>query len=218
MSSLKMKVKKVIFLIMVFATSQIAAGIVNHTLISIAEQKILGHLFKHVITSGNAEKDEFFIDGRIVSKEKYSSEFERLQKKEWEDLAEQQEKQRRSRVQFSEMMQVEVVTKLLSKVIAQTNELLNRANNQALEKFFVWSHATIDSLDQLNQLKLFLDQVQDVMKQQIENNDYQGLNLLYTKLEFWPARLEKFFQDTVQQAIRQSDDTAMLKELLALVS
>ena len=218
MSSLKMKVKKVIFLIMVVVASSISAGIVNHTMISISEQKMLGHLFKHVITSGNAEKDEFFIDGRIVSKEKYSNEFERLQKKEWEDLAEQQEKQRRSRVQFSEMMQVEVITKLLSKVIAQTNDLLNRVHNPALERFFVYNHATIDSVDQLNQLKLFLDQVQDIMKQCVENNDYQGLNLLYNKLEFWPARLEKFFQDTVQQAIRQSDDTAMLKELLALVS
>jgi len=218
MSSLKMKVKKVIFLIMIFVTSAITAGIVNHTMISISEQKMLGHLFKHVMTSGNADKDEFFIDGRIVSKEKYSTEFERLQKKEWEDIAMQQEKQQRSRVQFSEMMQVEVAAKLLHKVVAQTSNLLNRAHNPSLEKFFVFSHATIDSLDQLNQLKLFLDQVQDIMKQLVENNDFQGLNVLYTKLEFWPARLEKFFQDTVQQAIRQSDDTAMLKELLTLVS
>lgn len=213
-----MKVKKVIFLVIAFVTSTITAGIVNHTMISISEQKILGHLFKHVITSGNAVKDEFFIDGRVVNKEKYSNEFDRLQKKEWEDIAAQEEKQRRSRVQFSEMMQVEVVAKLLHKVVMQTSSLLDGASNPALEKFFVFSHATIDSLDQLNQLKLFLDQVQEMMKQQIENNDFQNLNILYSKLEFWPARLEKFFQDTVQQAIRQSDDTAMLKELLTLVS
>ena len=46
----------------------------------------------------------------------------------------------------------------------------------------------------------------------------KGLNFLYCKLEYWPARLEKFFQDTVQNAIRRSDDTIMLKELLKLVS
>ena len=187
-------------------------------MISISEQKMLGHLFKHVITSGSADKDEFFIDGHIVTKEKYSKEYERLQRKEWEEVAAQQESQRRSRVQFSEIAQVQVVAKLLHKVVVQTADLLHRAGNSTLEKFFVFNHATIDSLDQLNQLKLFLEQVQDSMKQRIESNDFQGLNTLYNKLEFWPARLEKFYQDTVQQAIRQSDDTAMLKELLTLVS
>jgi len=213
-----MKVKKVILFIMIFVASIINAGIVYHSMISVSEQKILGHVFKHVMTSGCKDKDEYYINGHVVTKEKYSKEFERLQKKEWEDLALQQENQRRERIQFSESMQVQVTAKLLKKVVGQIIDLLHRACNPALEKFFVFHHTTIDSSDQLHQLQLFLAQVQDSMNQCIDNNDVQNMNILYTKLEFWPARIEKFYQDTVQQAIRQSDDTAMLKELLTLVS
>jgi len=213
-----MKVKKIILFIMIVIKQVLHAGLVNHSMISIAEQKILGHTFKHVMTSSNADKDEFYIDGHVVTKEKYGKDFERLQRKEWEELATQQENQRRARLQFSESMQVQASAKILKKIIIQVIDLLQRTCNPSLEKFFVFHHATIDSSDQLHQLKLFAEQVQDSMKQYIENNDVKSMNALYTKLEYWPARIEKFYQDTVQQAIRQSDDTAMLKELLVLVS
>ena len=213
-----MKVKNIIFLIVACVSSKISAEMVYHKMISIIEHKMLGHTFKHIMTSGSAEKDEYFIDGHAITQENYNKEFERIQKQEWQECALQQENQRRSRLQFAETVQLQVTSKLLHKIIVQVVDLLKRSSDPALEKFFVFCSATIDSIDQLHQLKIFVDQVQSSMKLRIENNDVEGLNLLYTKLECWPARLEKFFQDTIQQAIRQSDDTAMLKELLSFVS
>lgn len=213
-----MKVKKIFFFIMTFVSLYLKAEMIRHTMVSITEQKMLGHMFKHVITSGSADKDEFFIDGYAVLKENYYKEFERIQKKEWEEIAAHQENQRRSRVQFSEMIQMEVTAKLLDKVVMQSVEMLKKICNPALEKFYQFTGTTIDSIEQLHQLQAFVDQIQSAMKKRIENKDADGLHVLYVKIEPWPARLEKFFQDTVQQAIYKSDDTAMLKELLSLAS
>jgi len=218
MLSPKMKVKKVIFLIISSLTCFMQAGIVQHTMISITEQKMLGHVFKHVMTSGAAGKDEFYIDGHMVSSEDYHKEFDRAQKKEWDEHVVQQENQRRSRLQFSEMIQVEITAKLLNNVVNKIVDILDHVYNPVLEKFFVWNDLTVESVDQLNQLKLFVEQVKHSMKKRVENNDIESLHMLYVKLENWPTRLEKFYQSTVQRAIRQSDDTTVLKELLTLVS
>lgn len=213
-----MKAKKLIFLCLALTVHTFNAGIVRNILISMTEQKIMGHMFKHVMTSGGAEKDEFFIDGYAVTKDVYQQEFERSLKKERDDELARQDSARRSRLEFADMVQVEIAAKLLNKVLVQVAQLLERVENPALEKFFVFTDSTIDSHDQLLQLKDFTQQLDASIQKKIAGNDFEGLNLLYTKLEFWPIRLEKFFQDTVKHAIKKSDDTVMLKELLKLVS
>ncbi|MDP3787696.1 MAG: hypothetical protein Q8Q60_00080 [Candidatus Chromulinivorax sp.] len=213
-----MNIKKLILLYFVVAISLIDAGIVHHTLISVAEQKIMGHLLKHVMVSGGAEKDEFFIDGHTVTQDRYQQEFDRLQQKEREEELLQQQVARRSRIEFADAMQVEIAAKLLNKILAQITQIFTRINNPALIQFFVFSKGTIDSQDQLMQLRDFTQQLQVSIQDKIVQQDFEGLHLLFTKLEHWPTRLEKFFQDTVQNAIKKSDDTIMLKELLKLVS
>jgi hypothetical protein len=218
MLSANMKAKKLILLYLVLTAYILDAGIIHHTLVSVAEQKVMGHMFKHVMTSGGAVKDEFFINGYVVTKDNYQQELDRLQKKERDEESLRQELARRSYIEFADMVQVEIAAKLLNKVLMQVAQLLARVQNPALEKFFIFTDSTIDSLDQLMQLKSFTQQLDASVQQKVANNDFQGLNLLFTKLEYWPARLEKFFQDTVKNAIKKSDDTIMLKELLALVS
>lgn len=213
-----MKAKKLIVLFFSMLASICNAGIIHHTLISITEQKILHHNFKHVMTSGSVEKDEFSVDGYVVSQENYTIELDKALKKEHEQEVAQQQEQVRARLAFIDATQVQIVAKLLQKLLDNTAQLLHKVSNPALEKFFVFSGRTIDSAEQLAQLKNFTQQLVPSIQNKIENNDFEGLNLFYTKLEHWPARLEKFFQDTVQSAIKKSDDTVMLKELLKLVS
>ncbi len=213
-----MNAKKLMLFYLLATVSIVDAGIVQHTSISIAEHKILGHLFKHVMISGGAEKDEFFIDGHVVTQDRYYQELDQLQKKERDDEMLQQQATRRSRIEFADAMQVEIAAKLLNKIVAQIAQLFTRIDNSALTQFFVFSKGTIDSQDQLIQLRDFTQQLQASIQSKIAQQDFEGLNLLFTKLEHWPIRLEKFFQDTVQNAIKKSDDTAMLKELLKLVS
>ena len=218
MLSAKMKAKKLILLLLALTAHILDAGTFHHTLTSVTEQKIMGHVFKHVMTSGGVEKDEFFIGGHLVTKDNYQQELERLQKKERDEDFLRQETLRRERLQFADVVQVEIAAKLLSKVLVQVGQLLERVQNNALEKFFVFTDSTIDSYDQLMQLKVFTQQLEGTIQKKVVANDFEGLNFLYSKLEYWPARLEKFFQDTVQNAIRRSDDTVMLKELLKLAS
>lgn len=210
-----MKVKKIFFLIIALLSPYyLPAHLICHTMISVTEQQMLGHTFKHSMTSGSAQKDEFFINGQAVSKENYYKEFDRIQKKEWDEHALQQEQQRRSRLDFSQIIQVEVTAKLLNTIVVQIEDWLKKCSNPSLEKFFVYTDMTIESADQFKQLDIFMDQLNISLQKIIENKDIESLQQLHKNLEPWPARLEKFFQDTVQRAIAQSDDTAVLKELL----
>ncbi|WP_162801701.1 hypothetical protein [Candidatus Chromulinivorax destructor] len=217
MSSLKMKVKKIFFLIIALLSPYyLPAHLIYHTMTSVTEQTMLGHTFKHVMVSGSAQKDEFFINGQAVSKENYYKEFDRIQKKEWDEHALQQEQLRRSRIDFSQTVQVEVAAKLLNTIVVQIIDLLKKCSNPSLAKFFVYTDKTIESADQFQQLDAFMNQLNSSLQKIIENKDIESLQHLHKNLEPWPVRLEKFFQDTVQQAIAKSDDTAVLKELLTL--
>ena len=212
-----MKAKKLNLLFFLCAAQIFYAGTVSQTLVSTIEQKVMGHVFKHVISSSNAQKDEYFIDGRTVVQEKYQQDLEMMQKQERDKEYEQQIIARRARIQFTEMMQVEIAAKLLKGLVLQILQLIERVQNPALEKFCVFTHTTIGSEEQLMQLKNYTLQLESVIDDKIANYDFQGLHALCAKLEPWPPRLEKFFQDTIQNAIKKSDDTMMLKELLKLV-
>ena len=213
-----MKAKKLILLFLLSLPSFCYTGIVHHMLISVTEQKVLDHIFKHVMSSGGQSKDEFSVNGCLVTEENYTIELDRALKKERELEEAQRQQQVRAHLAFVDAAQVEIAAKLLSKLVAETTQLFHKILNPALEKFLVFNSRTIDSMEQLLQLKNFIQQLPDSIKHKIDAHDVEGLNFLYAKLEHWPARLEKFFQDTVQAAIKKSDDTVMLKELLKLVS
>lgn len=213
-----MKAKKVIALIIFLASHYNYAAIIRHSMTSVTEQKVAGRIFKHVMTSGNASKDEFFIDGYAFDCQAYHDQLELAVKKEHEEQLAFQERAIRNRIECAHAMQMQIATKLLQNSIAQILALLQKIQNPALAQFFLFTPTTITSFDQLMQLQHFIEQVELSMKSKIEQEDFEGLYLLHSKLEIWPARLEKFFQDTLQHAIKKSDDTTMLKELLSLVS
>lgn len=213
-----MNLKKTVICVWLIVLNNLYAGITSHRLVSITEQKVMGHIFKHVMTSGNIQYDEFFKDGKSIAEELYYQELEIAQKQEWQMEQARQESERRSRLVFVDTTQVQIASKLLDTLLQQIKQLFNRIENPALESFFIFHKNSIESFDQLMQLKVFVQQLQSSIDQKVENRDFDGLYLLFSKLEFWPDRLEKFFQDSVQNAIKKSDDTAMLKELLQLVS
>ncbi len=212
-----MKVKKYIILFLVCIGVILDAGTVQHSLISVTEHKIMGHLFKHVMTSADTQKDQFFIDGSEVVKEKYHHDLEQALQKERDDDRAYQEKQRRANLEFFDTVQVEIAAKLLQKTIDKIQMMIKKIENPALESFFVFNDLTVNSSDQLHDLKNFVNHMQGSIVRKVENFDYKGLNVILSHLEVWPDRLEKFFQATVHHAIKKSDDTAILKELLRLV-
>jgi len=218
MLSVKMKVKKIIILFHICFASLLNAEIIKHTLISITEKTIMGHLFKHIITSGGLERDEFYIDNQKVEKQLYLKEIDIYERKEREQVALHDELARRSRVDFIDMVQKEIIAKLLDKIVIDIISLFDRIENPALTEFFVFKVDTIQSSEQFIQLKEFVQQLHLSFSKKNMRQDYEHLHNFFTTLEVWPDRLEKFFQDTIQHAIKKSDDTAMLKELLSLVS
>lgn len=218
MLGMKMKAKMLIFFILCSFVSVHGMGIVRHTFISVTERKVMGRMFKHVMKSGNKTDDEFFVDGLSVSSQQYDRDLERAEKKERELLRARDEEKRRNQIKFSDTVQSAVLAKLIAKMFVSIKSVLKKIDSPQLEHYFVYSQDTISSIDQYDQLKSFLDSTEKSVAHYIESNDIDSLQQTYTKIEGWPNRLDRFFQESVQNAIQMSDDTTFLKDLLALVS
>lgn len=215
---MKMKAKMLFFFVLFSVVSVHGMGIVRHTFISITEKKVMGRMFKHVMKSGNKQQDEFFVDGLSVSSQQYDRDLERAEKKDREIKRAAEEEKRRNQLKFSDTVQSAVLAKLIAKLFVTIKGILKKIDSPQLEYYFVFAQDTISSLEQYDQLKAFLTSTENSVAHYIANNDIDNLQQTYNKIEDWPNRLDRFFQESVQNAIQKSDDTTFLKDLLALVS
>jgi hypothetical protein len=218
MLSIKMKVKKIVFLINICLMIPLSGVFVKHTITSITEQRIFGHDFKHIITSADQTLDQFFVDGHRVDFQRYEDQLLQALAQEHTEKLSRQQRQDRLKIEFAQAMQLEIAVKLINQLVNKIDIALEKIEHPALESFFVFHTHTIVDKDQLCALQNMIDQSQDFIDEKSKAKDMNELSALYDTLQAWPDRLEKFFQDSVQHAIKTCDDTTTLKEFLTLVS
>lgn len=212
-----MKVKKIIILCVLMLKHIVYAKTVVQSYVSTRQEQILGHVCKHIIRSDKPNHDEYTIDGNMVTKEIYEQQVALWTAQEQEKLYVQQLQNRQSRVTFVRSSQIAIYAKLIESLIDQLHHWLGKLEHEPLENFFVFTDATISSYQQLRSLQQYIHQLVELVEQKIKVEDVGGLQTMVSNLEAWPPRLEKFFEQTVQEAIKKSDDTMVLKELLTLV-
>ena len=210
--------EKIIFFAVMFCGISSYAGVIRHSLTSTIEEKVMGRTFKSVVYSGSEAEKKYYIDGFSLPFEKYELEYDRSKKDEIAHERQYQEKKQREKILFFDKVQLQVTAKLLNSTISEIQTQLQRLENPQLQHYFLFTDVTVVSQEQLSQIKRFVDQSLLSMKEFVESNDFDSINLLYAKCQHWPDRLEKFFQESIQHAIHQSDDTAMLKEILTLIA
>lgn len=198
----------------------IVARYVRHVSVYLQEEVILGTEFTNTTRSDRGKVEEsFFINKIPVQKSEFYKELEVAQLAQLRKEREKSERQTKARIAFADTAQVAIIEKLINKRLQETNRVLEWLHHEQLKQYYVYHKDTIDSMQKLLDIQQFVTTVAPTeLKQLVELNDMQKLQEMLDKIDSWPDRLETFFQATVQYAIKHSDDTAMLKELLSVLA
>lgn len=214
--------KSKIFLLSVifFEALFVNARYVRHVSVFLQEETVSGVEFSSSIKSDRGKVEELYFVNKIpVQKNDFYKELEVAELLELRREHERIERQKKNRIMFADQAQVAIIEKMIKKRLQESLRILDLLQNEQLQLYFVFQRDTIDSLQKLLDMKQFLNSVpRGELKELVEDHDMQGLQEMLDKIEQWPDKLELFFQASVQNAIKNSDDTVMLKELLGMLS
>lgn len=215
------KGQKIVFFCFFLGFGQVMqARYLRHMTMFHQEELINNTEFSQSVKSDNGRGEEkFFVNREPVSKDQYYRELEAAQLEQMRKERERLERKKRSRMSFVDQAQFAILEKLLFRLIGDIHHSLELLDHEQLKKYYIFNQKGIGSMDHLAQMRHYVHyKASDELKELAGLMDMQGLQEMLDKLEHWPDHLESLFKDSVQNAIKQSDDTAALKELLALIS
>lgn len=207
-----------VFYFLLLISSQIAAKTVRQKMVIETEEKIHGITFKHIIESGTLVKDVYLINSAQVSKEEYLIKIEQAEKEERAHHRALEEERMRTKAQFMSNSQLQIYQKMLSKTFMEIKQWLAKLEMPVISEYYVFSSDTISSKGAFESFKndVFI-KAQILLEEYNDQQDAACLQKFLEQYEQVPYRLERFFQKSVQEAIKHCDDTKTLKDLLSLI-
>lgn len=207
------------FYILFFSSIQLLAKTVSfERSVSSSTISLRGKEFTSVKKSENGVKTEEYMVNRVpVEKDQFYQELHKTKVDEMHEAQQESEKKQDEK----DAMRDEVSNALLKKIITQSVQDLAQdltvLANVTLQPYLVFEPKGIRSVSELDQMQSWLKNLQKNMKSFLAQSDSGALrnmaDELETKLEMVQACLKK----SIKNATAQSDDTAALKELLALI-
>ena len=199
-------------------SSQIAGKTVCHKMVMETEEKIHGITFKHILESGATIKEIYLINAASVAKDEYILRLEQAEKEERELCRKIEDDRMHARARFMSDSQLQIYQKLLSRNFMEIKQWLAKLDMPVVSNYYLFSADTIASKGAFESFKndVFL-KAQALLEEYNEQQDIVALQKLIEQYDQMPYRLERFFQKSVQQAIKHCDDTKILKELLSLL-
>lgn len=194
------------------------AKVVERLTTVVTTELINGDRFCHKIeTDGISSKEYWTINGVMVSQEHYDERALEAEKKERKMERAKEYQRLVAQTTFKQTVRAEITKKLLKNIVEELESLLSKLQQHSLEQYSIFSMATVPHAQAYRELKERIKEAQNALC--LDPQDHaQEIADLYSYLEEWPCKVQKFFESTVQEAIRRCDDTRVLKELLALVS
>lgn len=199
---------------------EIEARYVRHVSMFEQEEIIHGVSFAHsIISDQGMEKEEFFVDKIPVQKDEFYKELELAQLGDLRKEREKIESKKQSRIQVIDQAQLAIIEKLITKRLNEIKIALESLHHEQLKQYYVFQKNTVESWQKLLDFKQFIEYTaSQELKALLEQHDMHGLQKMLDTIDSWPDRLDQFFKESVQNAIKNCDDTAILKELLTLLS
>ena len=197
---------------------QTLAKSVCHKMVMETEEKINGITFKHILESGATIKEVYLIQSVPVLKDEYILKIEQAEKEEREIQRTIEHDRMHARARFVSDSQFHIYQKLLSTAFMEIKQWLAKLEMPVVSEYYMFSSDTIASKGAFESFKndVFL-KAQVLLEECNQQQDLAALQKLVEQYEQVPYRLERFFQKSVQQAIKHCDDTKILKELLSLL-
>ena len=213
---------KRLFLLCLFLVSFICIEARRVEVVSVYCKKevINGKVFIHREDIVNSEKKgSWSIDGAAVTVDAYEEAILDAEKEERRAERRALEMQRERAQQFKHEALITLNKKILRLTVEKLDVAFEKFNRHDLVNFLDFRSHTIPSSEFFYELKdRVIPEAKKMLTVSNEESDWGQLNLMVTKLDAMPISIESLFYDTVRNAIKQCDDTRLLKELLEIVS
>lgn len=201
-------------------TASLNARLVQKTIkVSVIEEVINNKTFTHRVDIINGKRDErWALDGRVVDRQEFQEEFLDAQKEELRQEYLKQEETQKKHDEFTMQFQRDSFAKIIEISLSKINDELARVSDKRLEPFLAFEKNTIASAQELDTLQnSTLVRAHEVLKQKYDI-PLDELRTMMTTLEPFADRIRDFYYATVKNAQDRSDDTKLLKDLLAMIS
>lgn len=202
-----------------FDYQMIDARHVRSMTVMVQEEFVDGIDFIHTLKSDQGKVEEkFVIDGKSVEKDNFYEELETAYLSELRKKREKEDVKKLSKLQFADQAQVQVLEKIVAKLLHETDQQVKRLEHEQLKQYYEFNDSSIQSISHLLEIKEYLENAQQELVELVAEHDLVALQEMIDKVDPFSDKLETCFKNSVNNAIKHSDDTAMLKELLAMVS
>lgn len=185
--------------------------------VTVIEDIINGVTFTHRIDYlDGAAKELWAINGVATSANEFEQQIHEQERIERSKERSQQAERVRAQMQFHDEFQRMCQLKIIRKLMQEIRSLIHAIENPRLQPFIVYAQHTVASS------KDFQERIRSVLQEEAHftANNAQLTNIqiqeFLTRLEPMPEQLQQLYQQTLKNACNQSDDTALLKELLQL--
>ncbi len=174
-------------------------------------------VYREDITNG-VKKEVWSIDGKPVDYERYEDELLEAEK-EVRRIKRKMELEQRIRFQEAKLQSVGMLNKKLLKLSIKSIEgVLGRFEDHRLASFLVFDQNSVFSREEFEKLENeLLNEAKSHLYRDEKDFDLEALKLMVASLDGIADRLQELFSVTVNNAIKQCDDTKLLKELLAVL-
>ena len=210
--------KILVFALFCASGSYLCARYVSHKSVSTDVELLGGKEFAHSQTNymGNIHED-FSIDRVPVQKDDFYQAWESAYLSDAHKERQDRFDKQRARFEFVNESQAAMLEKAIKKTTFTSKQMLQSLSHETLKPYLKFDN-NIRSAQHVSEMKQILDESEKLVKKMAKDHDLQGMKDFLKQIESWPDHLETCFKNSVNAAVGQCDDTASLKELLALMS
>lgn len=160
----------------------------------------------------------WFIDNQEVDEQIFQEKKLKAKEAAWKIKQEAEGLKRECKKEFNKKAKQHLLKKIFVQELFHLEELIEIIKKYKLVPYFVFSPITFACQQDIDQL--FNSIIPDLKKlslQPEEDSAAHNLNELTNKITSYSERLEKFLQETIDNAIERCNDTKVLKKLIKLV-
>lgn len=186
--------------------------------VTVLEEIVNGMRFAHRSDLIDGKIQEIWaINGQSVSYDDYLEALLDAEREERRKQRKLEDEKRRQEQEFKALSHANIVKKLIRIKISEVTQELTKINEPLLSAYLSFDESTIDSREALNDISYIIEKARKNCQENVEVGFSQLQNTL-ASLEELPEKLRKFYQSSVNYAIKTCDDTRLLKDLLSLIS
>ena len=182
------------------------------------QEKVNGAIFLYRVDVIDGKRSEtFMIDGKKTEEGDYLDSILEAEKIEKRMERENERSKFLKNFEVKEKSQKKILKKLLNLNIEKLEVQIKKLQNSLLKNFFVFSNKSIASQEDFIKIESeLLVKSKELSVNDIESFESDLAKIIIKQLEESQDNLEALLQDSIKNAIDNSDDTQLLKSLLDL--